>query len=66
MAALFVHAPADLIALRKMVLACPWYRVYDVIEAFQRDLMNQDKQAGIPVEGAPLAPSSCFHIVDRL
>lgn len=56
MAALFANAPTDLIAVRERIMACHWYRVYDIVEAFHRELVRQDKQAGFPVEGAPHAP----------
>ena len=57
MAALLTKAPTDLIAVRERIMACSWYRVYDIIEAFHRELVRQDKQVGIPSEGAPLAPA---------
>jgi hypothetical protein len=56
MAALLTKAPTDLIAVRERIMACPWYRVYDIVEAFHRELVRQDKQVGVPFEGAPHAP----------
>jgi hypothetical protein len=56
MAALLTKAPTDLIAVRERIMACPWYRVYDIVEAFHRELVRQDKQVSVPFEGAPHAP----------
>jgi len=56
MAAQFANVSADLIAVRERIIACHWYQVYDIVEAFHRELVRQDEQAGVPLEGAPHAP----------
>src|ERR1035438_1862781 len=58
MAALLTKAPTDLIEVRERIMACSWYRVYEIIEPFHRELVRQDKQVGIPSEGAPPPPAS--------
>ena len=56
--AVFVgNGDADLIVATEMLNQCPWFRVYDVIEAIHRHLVRQDQQGGIPVEGVPHAPA---------
>lgn len=46
----------DLIRARSVLVSCQWFRVYDIIEAVHGQLVRQDKQSGLPVEGAPHAP----------
>ncbi len=50
-----IFGDADFIAASETLDRSPWFRVYDIIEAVHRQLVRQDKQSGIPVEGAPHA-----------
>jgi hypothetical protein len=54
--AIFVKGDVDFSSAAERFDGSPWFRVYDVIEAVHRKLARQDKQSGIPVEGAPHAP----------
>ncbi len=52
-ASMFANVDTDLIAARERIDACPWFRVYDIIEAVHRNLARQ--QGAIQTEGTPRA-----------
>jgi len=51
------NADADLVAVRERIDACPWFRVYDIIEAVHRYLVRRDAQNDNPLKGAPHGPA---------
>jgi hypothetical protein len=47
----------DLGTVLRRIEKCPWFQIYDIVEAVCRQVARQDQQSGVPVEGAPHAPA---------